>query len=165
MKLEDLIKNNKELFEDELPKGLWQNISKEVKPKKYLWFSSKNIFRYAAGLLICVGFGYYLGQKNMNQNTYYTADKAANTTLVSFSKTIEQKREKLDFLKGKDPELYASFMEDLSQLEESFKYLKLELDNNPNQDQVLDAMKENLKLQIDLLNKQTQIAEKFELYL
>ena len=68
-------------------------------------------------------------------------------------------------MKGKDPELYASFMDDLSQLPESFKYLKIELDNNPNQDQVLDAMKENLKLQIDLLNKQTQIAEKFELYL
>jgi len=43
-------------------------------------------------------------------------------------------------------------------LQKNFEYLKSQLPHNPNHDQLFEAMVQNLKWQIELLNQQTAIA-------
>ena len=77
-------------------------------------------------------------------------------------KTKLQKREELKALESADPQLYHQFDAELQALDKNYQSLKNELPQNPNPEDLLKAMVQNLSMQIDLLNQQLQIIQKIK---
>jgi hypothetical protein len=162
MKLEDLIKDNKKEFEQNLPDGIWESIDQKVNKKPFFFNKNLTIFKVAAGIILCLSLGFLVGKYNKSASSSFVGNEyspAVSLSLVNYSQTVKQKRENLQYLKEKMPELHSAFATDLAKLEENFVKLKSELPQNPNRDQLIDAMIQNLLWQIDLLNKQTEIAK------
>ena len=79
-----------------------------------------------------------------------------------FTQLIELKQQELEQLGKDNPDLYKQFMSDINKLDSSYNALKRELPNNPNREQLLEAMIQNLQLQTGLLNQQLQIIQKIK---
>jgi hypothetical protein len=61
-----------------------------------------------------------------------------------------------------DPVLYNQFIKDITRLDSSYNALQTQLPENPNREQLLEAMIQNLRLQTDLLNEQLLIIQKIK---
>jgi len=82
---------------------------------------------------------------NYAQETYY------------YAKLIEIKQSELRKLEKDEPLLYKKFSGDVHKLDSVYHSLQKELPKNSNREQVLEAMIQNLQLQIGLLNHQLDI--------
>ena len=167
MKIEEIIIKNKESFEENLPTNLWSKIDEKLpKEKKKLdFFKNYQLIKIAAGIFICLSIGYFFGKKSLNDSkykAYESIDPLFSKSLVNYQELVEDKKEDLESLIVKSPDLLQSFNSDFDTLKEDFNSLKAQLPNNPNQKQLLEAMIQNLQLQIELLNKQLEIAEKLK---
>lgn len=82
---------------------------------------------------------------NYAQETYY------------YAKLIEIKHNELKKLEKDEPLLYKKFSGDVHKLDSVYHSLQKQLPKNSNREEVLEAMIQNLKLQIELLNHQLDI--------
>jgi len=76
-----------------------------------------------------------------------------------FTQLIELKQTELKQIEKDHPLLYKQFVSDIDKLDSSYNSLKKELPVNPNREQLLEAMIQNLRLQTELLNHQLQIIQ------
>jgi hypothetical protein len=76
-----------------------------------------------------------------------------------FTQLIELKQTELKQIEKDHPDLYKQFVSDINKLDSSYNSLKKELPVNPNREQLLEAMIQNLRLQTELLNHQLQIIQ------
>lgn len=161
MKLEEFVNRNRAAFEEEVSTDLWLKLEKKLpqKTQKSIWLNSK-ILRIAAGIIVCLSVGFWFGKYSKNDVFASKQDKLINSepTLVTYAEAVSEKKKNLEDLIEKNPELQKAFLKDLSDLQTNFEYLKSQLANNPNHDQLYQAMVQNLKWQIELLNQQTAIA-------
>lgn len=88
-----------------------------------------------------------------------TASNLNNEELYHYTKLIEIRQKQIRNFRNEAPELYDQFSNDLKSLERSFFGLQAKLDSGFNNEQVLNAMIENLKMQSALLNKQLEITK------
>jgi CHASE3 domain sensor protein len=77
-----------------------------------------------------------------------------------YNVAIDQKREEIIKLARNNPELYKDFSADLESLEVSYRNLRSNLSDAPNQEALLEAMVQNLQWQVDLLNQQLDILQR-----
>ena len=79
-----------------------------------------------------------------------------------YSKLIEIKHDELKSLQKDEPLLYQKFSYDVNKLDSVYLKLKTQLPENPNREQLIEAMISNLRLQIGLLNKQLDIIKQIK---
>jgi hypothetical protein len=77
--------------------------------------------------------------------------------LYHFAKLVEIKHKELKKIERDEPLLYKQFSGDVSKLDSVYHSLGEQLTKNPNQEQLLEAMIQNLQLQMRLLNHQLDI--------
>jgi hypothetical protein len=77
--------------------------------------------------------------------------------VYQFTRLIEYKQNELKAIEKENPSLYKKFVSDINKLDSSYNALKKELPENPNREQLLEAMIENLRLQTEILNQQLSI--------
>ena len=167
MKIEEIITKNKGNFEESLPVNLWSKIEEKLpkEKQKLMFFKNYQFIKIAAGIVICLSIGYFFGSNSIvdsKYQAYESIDPMFSKSLVNYQEEVKDKKEDLDLLIIKSPDLKQSFTSDFDTLEDDFNNLKAQLPNNPNQKQLLEAMIQNLQLQIGLLNKQTEIVEKLK---
>lgn len=190
MSLEKFIRDNRDAFEQDGPSaGLWERIADQLpdqpasektatpfqavhrQPTQYggtryghTWTRSYWTWAASIALLLLAGSLWWV-------NDRYAPTKQAD--VVAFSPTyakevaqyaslIDAKRSELKQLTESNPELYGEFAQDLNRLEASYKGLKKELPNTPNQEVLIQAMIQNLQLQIDLLNEQLRVIQRIK---
>jgi hypothetical protein len=64
------------------------------------------------------------------------------------------RQSELDSLRKDDPALYQRFLSDLALLDSNYRSLREMLDRMPNQQQVMQAMEENLRMRLWMLERQ-----------
>ena len=74
-----------------------------------------------------------------------------------FAKMIVLKQEELKQVSKEQPELYSKFTKDITQLDSSYNTLKNKLGVTPNREMLIEAMIQNLELQLNVLNQQLGI--------
>ena len=98
-------------------------------------------------------------RRKAKQQTVF--DKSANDFLLNNNQvTIANAAEgtiELKEIEKENPNLYKKFVTDINKLDSSYNALKKELPENPNREQLLEAMIENLRLQTEILNQQLSI--------
>ena len=81
---------------------------------------------------------------------------------VQYTRLVDLKREELKQMTASNPELYKTFAKDLDRLGGNYQTLKADLPENPNQEVLVQAMIQNLQLQIDLLNEQLRVIQRIK---
>jgi|JI8StandDraft_2_1071088.scaffolds.fasta_scaffold01154_15 hypothetical protein len=128
--------------------------------------SHKNLWRAAAVfVLIFAGYGVFK-YMNPNEETQINVAqmdlKKINPELaeveVYYTSMIQQKKEEL---KKMNPENLVEFEKDFQSLDSTYQQLKIDFYKNPNHEQVTNAMIQNLKLRIEILERQIEILEKY----
>ncbi len=175
-KLERYIRDNREAFDDYEPsKDLWKKIEAETaknQPKskglmgKIVAFGSPKIaLKIAASIAILLTISYLAFNygKSVAQNPEIVAlSPTYAKELTQFATLVETKRNELKFLEKEDPILYHDFNAELKALDQDYQKLKAELPKNPNQEDLLKAMMQNLSVQVGILNQQLQIIQKIK---
>jgi hypothetical protein len=173
-KVEKFIGDNRNEFDDQLPSGkVWENIAAGfVEPKKKKAVLAP-LFKWsiAAAILITAGITAFILLNQSKQIPVDVAQKPAvdtNTDINTiapeyssevneFAKLVLLKQEELKALSPEQPELYRKFTTDITQLDSSYKFLKHQLSTTPNRELLLEAMIQNLQLQLNVLNQQLNI--------
>jgi len=173
-KLEKFIGDHRNEFDDAVPSNkVWENIAggfgkknekKSILAPMYKW-------SIAAALLITAGIIIFL----MLNNKKITPESIAGTSkdtinndintdapeyvpqVNEFAKMVLLKQEELKALAPEQPALYQKFSTDINQLDSSYKSLKTQLSTTPNRDMLIEAMIQNLQLQLNVLNQQLNI--------
>ena len=87
-------------------------------------------------------------------------DADYNEELVHYARLVELKQNQIKKIKKDEPLLYQQFAGDFNKLDSTFHILKKQLPVNPNREQILEAMIQNLQYQEALLNQQLNIIKK-----
>jgi septal ring factor EnvC (AmiA/AmiB activator) len=189
MKLERFIRDNREAFDSEEPSDeLWNKISDKLpttngkviemgKPRqivhKDFQNSGRNRFleninwRVAAMVLFTLGLGWMVLHFNEQYKvTEHPEIVMANPALAKqvsqYTQLVENKQLELQNLAQQNPDLYKEFEKELDELENSYQSLKADLPKNQNQETLIEAMIQNLQLQLNVLNQQLQIIDRIK---
>jgi len=80
-----------------------------------------------------------------------------NEEMYHYAKLVEIKHKELKTIEKDEPLLYQKFSMDVDKLDSAYHALQDQLPKNPNREQILEAMLQNLRLQMGLLNHQLDI--------
>lgn len=185
-KLEQFIRDNREQFDDDEPRPqVWSALEKQLAtPEKKGKVLAMKFLRLgiAAAILVLAGIGvFYLvmdtpgagvpvaqSQKS-NTNPAVTEDKLLEDIdpvyakeVYHFTQLIELKQTELKQIEKDNPVLYKQFISDINKLDSSYYALKNMLPVNPNREQLLEAMIQNLRLQTELLNQQLSVIKQIK---
>ena len=172
-KLKKFIWDNRSEFDDAVPSGkVWEHIESSMTGKKEKKFILTPLYKWsmaaAAVLILSAGF-YFFVNRNKNTAVEYAgivpAPDTATATATAidapevnqFAKMIALKQEELRSLAKDQPELYTQFAKDITQLDSSYNILRKQLSATPNREMLLEAMIQNLQLQLNVLNQQLNI--------
>jgi hypothetical protein len=171
-RLEEFVHHHREDFDAEGPgRDLWPAIEQNTEKKQAKLFNLFTMKQVAAALLILVNAAaiFFLLER---RNTISDAGNAAPTEQVTnplyereidqISKVVEFKQAKLKEIGRTNPVLYKTFTGAHGQLDKAYRDLEKELNTNPNKEQLLEAMIQNLSLQQELLNQQLSIYQKIK---
>ena len=188
--LERFIRDNREAFDNKEPSdALWKKIEtglanqqpepvspfREIYKNSVLSASPKRGFqigwpsldwRVAASVAVFLLAGCFLYMNRqygvVSQPNLVVASPGYAKEVVQYTRLIDNKRMVLKQLAEGNPEIYQTFAADLNRLEKSYRSLKADLPQNPNQEVLIQAMIQNLQLQINLLNEQLRVIERIK---
>ena len=86
-----------------------------------------------------------------------TSDNSVDEEMYHYARLVEIKHNQLKAIEKDEPLLYKQFAADVSKLDSVYHNLQSQLPKNPNREQLLEAMLQNLQLQMGLLNHQLDI--------
>lgn len=84
-------------------------------------------------------------------------ESSVNEEMYHYAKLVEIKHKELKAIQKDEPLLYKQFSADVYRLDSVYNNLREQLPTNPNREQLLEAMLQNLQLQMGLLNHQLEI--------
>lgn len=168
--LKKFIEDNRAEFDDKIPSAkVWENIEASFSPEKQKRSVIRPLYKWsmaaAAVLVLSTGVYFMLFNKNASVEPVNTVTPGAATEVTDsftpemnqFVKLIDMKQEELKKLSAEQPELYQKFTKDLIQLDSSYNVLKNQINAAPNREMLLEAMVQNLQLQLSVLNQQLNI--------
>jgi hypothetical protein len=173
-RLEEFIKQNRNAFDDEVPSNkIWEGIEASIdrkKKAKALNISSPIKWSIAAAVVLLLGIGVFFKtqQKTQAGETAVKIDTVSSKEIATiapeeapqmneFAKLIALKQGELKKLSAEQPELYRKFTKDVNQLDSTYIILKKQLSIAPNKELLIEAMIQNLQLQLQVLNQQLHI--------
>jgi hypothetical protein len=184
-RLENFIRENRESFDTNEPDPMvWKSLQEKLKPvpEKSKVFKMQRIRWIAAASILAIATLstlFFLNKNENNGNPLVQAGKPDSNNVVPpdlleeinpnyakevyhFTQIIELKQEQLKQIQKEEPELYEKFITDITKLDSSYNTLQKELPRNPNREQLLEAMIQNLRLQTELLNQQLSVIQKIK---
>ena len=176
-RLEQFIRDHREEFDGDEPNPqVWKKLEAKLNPRQSGGrLVRMNILRWsaAAAVLVVVAISVLYFFKGPAEVAAIVSKDSSNDIMEEinpdyakevyhFTQLIEIKQSELKKIEKDQPELYKEFLSDITTLDSSYNALKKQLPENPNREQLLEAMIENLRIQTDLLNKQLQIIKKIK---
>jgi hypothetical protein len=86
-----------------------------------------------------------------------TEESIVKEEMIHYARLVELKHKELKVIEKDEPLLYRQFASDVNNLDSVYHSLQQQLPKNPNKEQLLEAMLQNLQLQMGLLNHQLDI--------
>jgi len=157
--LKNFIDKNRNEFEDNLDfdEKMWQEIAPKVQKKsKIVFFSSKNIRRLAAAVLLLLGSVWVFYQKNapVQSPAHAELQEAQNY----YSAMISQK---MQVIQTHQNNLDPMLLNDLAGMDSALKELQNDLKDNAANQEVVSAMIQHYRLKLRILEEiESQINEK-----
>lgn len=150
-RLKDYIDHNKDAFDSlEAPAGAWASINEELHGKKKIRLS---IIRYGTVAIAAALIGVFVYMGVMQQaEPVLTAEETAMTEMELYYITkVNRQREKVYQVSDKYPELKSEMDKDLAELDTIMIELKRDLDDNVDNAEVVEAMIQNYRMKLTIL--------------
>jgi chromosome segregation ATPase len=163
MDIEKLIRENRADFDSEIPsEKVWSSISKNLqsKKKKFSW----KPYMAAASVMLFITCTWLIANQKLTDvdSQTSTVSEEVQDAQVQFSSLIEIKRNELKQYKKDNPELVRDFEHQLVELQLSYKQLLPQLKDEKKRDVVLQAVIDNLQMQVEILNQQIEIVKQYK---
>ena len=170
-KLEDFIRNNRDAFDSDTPGDkVWQKLNNELTGKgkrnvvriNVIWLKWSAV---AAAIIIAVLMIFNPREVTKDQQTATAQTELPGEyaqEVNQVTRLIALKYKELDKIRNEEPTLYNKFSADIKKLDSNYQELKNNLAGNPNESLLLEAMIQNLNLQLNLLNEQLSIINKIK---
>lgn len=127
------------------------------------WRFNWGIAASIAILLLSGGFWFLNHQYGVTEQPEVVAVSPTYAKeFVQYARLVDEKQAELKAMTTSNPALYQAFATDLERLERSYQTLKADLPENPNQETLVQAMIQNLQLQINLLNEQLRVIQRMK---
>jgi hypothetical protein len=172
-RFEQFMQDHRNAFDTEEPgEQVWRKLQQQLEPpKKHHTALMMRLVTWcaAAAILVLAGMGVYslfINKPSAQSDNIAMVqeDKILKEInpgyaeeVYHFTKLIELKQTELKKIEKDHPRLYKKFVSDITRLDSSYNALRKELPANPNREQLLEAMIENLRLQTEILNQQLNI--------
>lgn len=164
MDLEKFIKENRAEFDTEMPsEKVWNSISSKLqkKQKQFVW----KPYVAAASVMFFLAFTWLLADIKLSSRTTNEQDVVSaevQQAQIQFSSLIELKRNELNSYRKDNPALVSDFEHQLVELQTNYHLLLPQLKDEKKRDVVLQAVIENLQMQVDILNQQLEIIKQYK---
>ncbi len=160
-KLEHFIRDfASEINEDLDVDKSWQNLKPKLDAhKRRRLYKSYSI---AASLFLLMASGillFNLKTENQNSTSNVAEYSEAEQAQMQYATLIEIKRNEINSFRDKEPELCKEFETQLTELDQMYNELVPQMDDVNKKEIVLQAMIENLQMQLDILSKQLEIVQ------
>jgi len=96
-------------------------------------------------------------EKNESPAKVEQVENSMDEEMYHYARLVEIKQTQLKAIEKDEPLLYRQFAADVNKLDSVYHSLQSQLPKNPNREQLLEAMLQNLQLQMGLLNHQLDI--------
>ncbi|SMC69093.1 hypothetical protein [Pedobacter africanus] len=159
-KMEDYIREHKKAFDLEAPSdALWAKIEQQLDKKKKARPFNLNLWMGIAASLVLIAAVTFMFTRHQKNKQIDVADisRALGEKEARFANMIDEKKDSLKALAEDNPDLYQKFSADLNQLDKDYADLKKELQHSPNQKLVIEAMVQNLQIQLQIINQQLSV--------
>lgn len=103
------------------------------------------------------------GNETIQSSNSGAGENIYDEEMYHYAKLVEIKHRELKKIERDEPLLYRQFAGDVSKLDSVYHSLQEQLPKNPNREQLLEAMIQNLQLQMRLLNHQLDIIKQINL--
>lgn len=158
--LERFIRDNKSEFDEDIQSDkMWIEIEENLKAKKIR--SRMRSISVAASILLLFASSMFLFQ--LKNNDVSNTDEIINQEVLDaqsqFSSLIEIKRSELNQYKNSQPELINELNKQLQDLQNNYKLLLPQLKDENKKDLIVQALIENLQLQLEVLNRSLEIVQ------
>jgi len=170
-RLEDLIRTNREDFDDLEPSAdLWARIEKHLPPqfneekkREAKTFTLGFVLRVAAAIVVVMSvlFGLYVRNTKKDGVDLEAINPAYAKQQVHYASLIETKRLQVKSIAKTEPELYQQFNSQIAEMDSTYKELNDELLTSPNQELVLKQMIRNLQIQTQVLSQQLKVISQY----
>ena len=158
-RLEDIVKQNREDFDSEVPSELlWNSIQANLQKKQNK--TSWKPYVAAASIMLFISFTWIIANHKLNSNVEYSSTDLpveVKDAQVQFTSLIEIKRNELNQYRNTNPELVKDFEFQLLELQKNYTQLLPQLKDDNKKDIILQAVIENLQMQVEVLNQQINI--------
>jgi hypothetical protein len=163
MDLEKYIREHRAEFDTEIPsEKTWNSLSEKLqkKKKKFSW----KPYMAAASVMLFITCTWLIANEKLNKNEALpsTVSEEVQDAQVQFSSLIEIKRNELKQYKKDNPELVRDFEHQLVELQLNYKQLLPQLKDEKKRDVVLQAVIDNLQMQVEILNQQIEIVKQYK---
>ena len=162
-KLEKFAKDHKDEFDSLTPKdSLWEGVQTKLEASKKA--AARIIFWRAAAILLfifSIGISFYANRDSINNSNKVVYDSDFITTEKYYTSVIHEREQLLTLVASTYPDVKDDFETDWKMLDQSYAILKEEYSKNQS-NEILDALVQNLRSRVDLLNRQIQILESIE---
>lgn len=161
--IEKFISANRKDFDDAFPPDeIWENIETSLNDERTITRKKKILYirtfaSVAAMLILIFSAGILLYKARTNRLDYSTIDPVLAKQQMEYDSLVQEKRETLFTMASNKPKLYREFSSVIDNMQRNYKQLKTELQQSPNKELTLEAMINNLKIQIEVLNQQLEI--------
>lgn len=161
-KLEKFITDHRTEFDAELPdQGLWQKLEADLPVQKknilppLLWRAAAILLVFAAGWSIHALL-------NPEQELPATADAEQQVSPqimelaeaeTYYTSMIQSRRQEVEAYLQDNPDLLFELREEFRSLDSAYAQLKIDLSTNLAQEQIIEAMIQNHRIKIDILNE------------
>ncbi|HBH05632.1 MAG TPA: hypothetical protein DDX92_03400 [Flavobacteriales bacterium] len=160
-KLKKWVDDNREFFEERPPLGHKERFKNRLNAKRESMIPEW--MRYAASIMLLMGLGWTIFQAGVNSGIDQDAEYQDVVSFMPaelieveqfFSASVASKKEELELMAAADgnPEIQ-SVLAELSILEEQYEELKQELMINTGNERIVNAMIENYRLRLEVLEK------------
>lgn len=160
--MEDYIREHKKAFDLEKPSdALWTKIEQELdRQKKRRPLNLRLWLGIAASLVLISAITLlYTHQQKSKQIDVADISVPLGEKEARFASLIDEKKDRLKAYADENPDLYHKFSTDLGQLDRDYVDLKRELQRSPNQKMVIEAMVQNLQIQLQIINQQLSVID------
>jgi hypothetical protein len=178
---EKYIRAHRQSFDDHQPdtERLWSNIEmklRDVAVNRVPYWRNPG-YQIAASFLLLLGIGVLsvgmlsYGLLDDRPNVSTSVNRQLSDLNLHYTATINHYRERLEHYPGLSATEKADFLEFLDKLDTEYEALEAELYKNINNEKVLQAIVQNQKIRIELINnflqqmkKSTKVKENYESY-
>ncbi|MGD2034768.1 MAG: hypothetical protein PVF73_06920 [Bacteroidales bacterium] len=153
--IEKFIQDKRNTFEEDLPEGHLDRFIKKLESSSDArWRHTLNralVVAASVVVLITIGFVALLTSDNFSAGKYLLANVTPELFEAEtyFQTEINQR---MEILSGQD-RLDKTLMDDLNEIDESFRTIKKDLDENPGDERLISAILRTYQVKLDLLNE------------